>query len=336
MDATSRSRLTVVLCVLMAMAHSGYCQSQDTSASSAAPSSPLPASRPASRPAKAGRLSRKPAPKIPASVAKALHELTREFQQGNPRTAADYFEKSPDPELTADVALGLLQKRQGGSASMEAYIKWQVLAALPREIPEEYAGDLIAAYRDAPAIEPRPGMSADQKRQLDREIRKSAEPWLLPQRLATSASLVEQRNAPILRYRDELLARMPDTSSGIEACLDDLYRRAEAGQDVGPAGDAVIERLNRWIEQTSSRQELIAMARLLQELRRAEIPTYYDQCHNSQELGLWVWDESRADLNRGHRLDQTLRAISQKTGKQSVESTQQQDQSGRSRDKRRK
>ncbi len=69
---------------------------------------------------------------VPKSVEASVQELRREFELGKLRTTGDYFEKNPNAELTPAVVLQLLGRPLGTSASMDAYIKWQVVSALPR------------------------------------------------------------------------------------------------------------------------------------------------------------------------------------------------------------
>ena len=110
--------------------------------------------------------------KIPAAANIITQELRREFEIGKLRSASDYFEKSPNAEMTAEVVAAMLTRRQGSSDSMDAYIKWQLLSGLPTPISEQLLGDAVAAYRNAPALESRPGMTPDQRKVLDRALNK--------------------------------------------------------------------------------------------------------------------------------------------------------------------
>lgn len=260
------------------------------------------------------RSSRKTATKIPPSVLASLKEIRREFELGTLRKAPDYFDQTPNAEMTGDVVISLLQRRQGTSAPMDAYLKWQVLSVLPKETPEQYVIDLVSIYRDAPGFEPRPGLSPDGKRQLDRELRKAPNGQDVVRRLNAAVAEVDALNRPVVAYRDALLERLPDSYDSLEAALRDLYQRAEAGMDVGQAGDTIMQRIRQWAQQTDSIPDLRAMASLLDRLRRMEMPTYYENCHFSRDSGGNVWDERHPDLNRGGRIDDTLRAIAQKTG----------------------
>ena len=278
-----------------------------------------PTTKPTVFPKKPGRAVRpgatkrplRAAGKVPAAISEAIQELCREFQTGKLRTSPDYFQNSPSAEMTTDLAVALLNRRLGSSDAMDGYIKWQLVAVLPKELSAGMQTELLAAYRAAPMPPLRPGLSADQKRILDRMIRKpdrkSAD--VVAEQLANEVARVQAANVPLSSYRDALLERLPENIDTVQASLLDLYQRASAGMDVGDKSGQILDRVRRWAENCDQRPQLEKALSMLKEFRNVSLPSYYQDYGWNQDNARFEWTAIKPDVNRDRALDKTIARI---------------------------
>lgn len=265
---------------------------------------------------KAPAVKKKPAAaKIPASVTTAITEIRREFEQGKLRDKSSYFVDNPNAELTTEVVFTLLLKPQGKSDPMDAYIKWQILSGLPKPLPEENIPDVVLAYRKAPGVVTRPGMTDEQKRSLDKDLRKvdrmGAKNVL--DKLTLNIRDNQTLNAPAMAYRKALWALLPDDAHGFEAALDDCLYCAENGMLYGNMEDVLLDRIRKWV--TDNKQDMEIVYNKLMSLKTAKLPTYYDETVFDEKSSLYRWTERRVDITRQTRLDDTINALAPKLGK---------------------
>ncbi len=269
----------------------------------ATPAKKAPARKPA----------RKAPVKIPASAATIVQELKREFEAGKLRTKSEYLTENPDAEMTAEVIMAMLARRHGTSDAMDAYIKWQLLSGLGESFTEEQVDEGLAAYRNAPAIQWRPGITQEHKRVLDREIKRYEDPSDLTAMLVDETRRVEILNEPILKYREELFKRLPNDFYVLQAALIDLYQRGEAG--ISPRGfvGTVAKRIREW-SATASPDELADMADMLDELLQVKLPSYYVTIRHEPKDNSYKWSNQTAKLDEGGRLEQLAIDLANKAG----------------------
>src|SRR5688572_29746422 len=144
----------------------------------------------------------------------AIAELSKEFQSSvrqkssPPRTKSDYFIEKPSDDVTPEAVVTALARSGDGDPRMAAYVKWQLLSALPEKVEDpKIAAALLRAYKSAPEPLPRPGVAPRERAQLDKLAQGARED---DRQKVTEQfeKLVEQfdvNNGPILAYRDELL-----------------------------------------------------------------------------------------------------------------------------------
>src|SRR5881227_1730799 len=102
------------------------------------------------------------------AVNAAVAALVKEYQayakdpKASPlREKSNYFIENPAPDATPELVVKALESSVGGGsgAGGEAYVKWQLLSAVPDKFPEELVKRAIAVYRRTPAPSPHPGMN---------------------------------------------------------------------------------------------------------------------------------------------------------------------------------
>src|SRR5205823_13780595 len=126
----------------------------------------------------------------------------------------------------------------GSGAGGEAYVKWQLLSAVPDKFPEELVKRAIAVYRRTPAPSPHPGMNHRALARAVNGLKKEQIPSVQKD-FDQTVDRVKEENHFLLRYRDELFARLPVKLDGISAGLDDAYQRATCGQNTNAFFDNV-------------------------------------------------------------------------------------------------
>lgn len=260
----------------------------------------------------ASRRTTNKAVKIPAAANTITQELRREFEIGKLRSASDYFEKSPNAEMTAEVIAAMLTRRQGSSDSMDAYIKWQLLSGLPTPISEQLLGDAVAAYRNAPALESRPGMTPDQRKILDRALKQSDEPANIKGMLIDESRRIDILNEPVVSYREDLFAKLPDSFDVMQAGLLDLYQRAQAGVTPSRFIGKVAGRINKWSAQ-ADQADIQNLSAMLDELLNAKVPDYYFDVRFDQNGNTYVWTSSSANLKDGKQLEDMAMVLGRKS-----------------------
>jgi hypothetical protein len=202
-----------------------------------------PAAAPARKPE--GRAATKPSapdPKATAAVNAAVAALVKEAQAGmkeggskDPTTKlrekADYFGDAPPAEITPDAVLAVLEKPMSSDPRADAYVKWQLLAAVHGQFTEEQGPRALAAYRKAPEPYSHPGldrnkltgalfkvgaMNRDNEGNVNKEFQAAIDKFTTD-------------NLYILHYRDDLYARLPLSAESLKAGVDDMYVRVRHG-----------------------------------------------------------------------------------------------------------
>jgi hypothetical protein len=185
----------------------------------------------------------------------AVREIASEAQQSIrtgapfPRDASTFFADPLKREgIEVDRVISLLIQGTGRPPRVEAYVRWQLLSALPERLDERQRTRLAEAAVRAPAPIDMPGTSADERRALDRMAQRSREGEIPGLNAQWTQRLEEARlqNEVILAYRDALVSRVTDTDFALKVRLDDLWTRASAGLDVKKDADTWADEVRTW------------------------------------------------------------------------------------------
>lgn len=241
---------------------------------------------------------RESGPAIPPAATTAVKELRAEFESGDLRSTSDYLTRSPNAELTTEVLLNILQRRCGDTETMDAYIKWQLLSGLPDKLTEEYGDAGRDAYEASPQLTIRPGMSEQDMRALDREARRVDDPMQLTGMLMNEVRRVDLLNDPVLKFRDELFARLPDGHDTFMLALKDLYDRGMSGISPRTHCRLITQRIAAWT-QNAKPAEAASLYGAVSELLFAQMPEYYDSLQANRDAGGYTWIRRRAVVNEG-------------------------------------
>lgn len=176
-------------------------------------------------------------PKSIAAVNTAVVALTKEYKEAikdktpKLREKSDYFPNPAPAEITPDAIVAALEKSIGSDRVAEAYVKWQLLSAIPGPFPAELGDRAVAAYNKAPAPSAHPGLDHTA---LDRElyrsgISKQSNESEINTGFREVIDRVMRTNHPVLSYRNELFGRLPQTWPTILAGVTDIETRAARG-----------------------------------------------------------------------------------------------------------
>src|SRR5687767_866421 len=220
-----------------------------------------------------------------AAIQAAVAELSKEMgaslrkSASPPRTKSDYFSENPNDDVTPEAVLAAIARPSGDAdARLQAYVKWQLLSALPEKVEEpKHAAALIRAYKTAPEPLPRPGVAPRDRAQLDK-LAQGARETDAPKVEEQFEKLLEQSdvgNGPILAYRDELLNRLPPSYETYVAAFGDAVQRLEAGLDVADHLEAVSTGVREWaMSGKAPPQQLTDMLKSVRQLKGKEGPEY--------------------------------------------------------------
>ena len=229
-----------------------------------------------------------PPKKSPAKspeVVQAIAELKREYGASvrNPeaaplRTACNYFKEDAAGTIPLDAVLAVLDRRMPGDARECAYVKWQLLSALPAEPDEATVRRLVKLYQQAPAPAPRYGTSKQDQRKLDALLvgAKLEDDVRLTEGLEKMAEQAAAGDRVVIAFRDELYRRLPPSREKFLAALQDAHARVTAAADKAKLAEALQTDLPGWaLQGGTSRAHVREVAELLGKLRFIESPPYY-------------------------------------------------------------
>ena len=277
----------------------------------------LLAAAPASKPAAATKAttdpasapSRRAADAAVSAVRAAVLVLAKEFEQSlrNPaggagvRESSNYFMEHPDDSVTPEAVANALQGR-GGDPRTTAYVRWQLLSALPEDVAQAdpaIGKQLLAAYRAAPLPVPRPGLSRQDQRKLDVFVqgkKMEQEPDIKAQ-LDAAVSQAARQNRVIIAYRDELYRRLPKVPEAFAAGMEDLLQRMNVVADGTELAKLVVADVREWaaVEQRPQHQMLV-LARAARRLADTKGPQYYTSPSWRTSTNLFAWNKSRAGV----------------------------------------
>lgn len=258
----------------------------------AAPRGGPAASRPAIKPGPAGKLT--PAQK--AAVDSAVATLRKEVAayQKDPkaslRTQADFFSGKNPAVLTPDAVLTALEQPIPGDVRAAAYIRWQLMSALPEKLDDGLVERAITIYRQAPLPVPRYGLARSEQAVLEAALQdaRKQDDVLLNAQVQKSVNAVAQWNRPIVAYRDEWYRRLPKTPRVLAIGLVDALERSMVAAGAEDWVPIVIADVESWALLEATPAQCAAMADLVGQLRVRSIPTYYAEAAVRRDKLSWV------------------------------------------------
>jgi hypothetical protein len=195
------------------------------------------------------------------TIPHAIVALQKEYQayakdpQANKiRAKSDYFKENPAPDATAESILKALEGSVAGGPGAQAYVKWQLLSAVPDKFPDDLVKRAIAVYRRAPSPIEHPGL---ERRSLNKLVNGLRKEQVAPTQREFDQALeqVKEANHPVLAYRNELYNRLPLKLEALYAGLEDINERGSRGLNVTAIFDNVSAGIRSWaISQASSAQ----------------------------------------------------------------------------------
>lgn len=228
----------------------------------------------------------------------AVVELKREFAAyaKNPaaaplRTECDYFK--PDASIPVEAVLAALEKPIAGGGRQSAYVKWQLLSALPETVEPADAPRLAKVYQRAPAPAMRYGCSPAEQRELDRVLARARpqDDVMLTEQLQALVDRGFAADQPVIAYRDALYRRLPAGREKFIAGLIDVHTRLGAAAPIEALAEALQTELPRWaIGADPGPGEVGEVAELLGKLRFVESPRYYASAGVRRGKLTWVTD----------------------------------------------
>lgn len=236
------------------------------------------------------------------AIQSAIAELTKEIESAlrsgadAPRGQSDYFYGQVNIPPTAVIAA--LRRPIGSDLRVQSYVKWQLLSALPKELDEKTAGELLAVYRAAPPPLPRPGIEKQHRDELDRMIRGTREndEEALANRFEQIVERIARDNRYLLAYRDELFAKLPPGYDALAAGLDDAAARMKVGADAAEHTRIVCKLIPQWATADAPPEQLRAMSRAIAQLERKKGQEYYNRLYWSASYGRMTFSKSRGSL----------------------------------------
>ncbi len=208
-------------------------------AAAAQPPAPPPvAQKPAEEHASAAKPDAKPDakpvdPKVAGQqeFAAAVAALTKEFRDKKLRPRSDYFTSNPAPDITTDMVFAALGHPIGGESACDAYIKWQMLSLIPGKVSEEHVPQMLEAFVNHPKLSERPGVTLASRTELVKDTAKCTgeQEAAINAEFGKRLQKVLADNEPILKYSDELFAKLPPTLPVVGAGFNEIMARVEIG-----------------------------------------------------------------------------------------------------------
>ena len=215
----------------------------------------------------------KPDPKATAAAMKAVQTAITSLQkevaahqkdaQTPLRDKCNYFTENPSTDLRPEAIVQALGSTISPDAVSDSYIKWQLLSGAPPKFDVETGRTAAVAYMKAAKPLARPGLSAADKRQLDpllKEVKNVDDSLALTKKLEGLVTAWEERNKPVIAYREELAARLPAGPEALVAHLEDVTQRIEAGYTGEHIMKEATDEITKWIDTNPPAAHLYAMA----------------------------------------------------------------------------
>ena len=226
------------------------------------------------------------------SVAKAVKVLTKEardsirLKQPFPRTESDYFKKSPGNVDVVKLFEALI--RPIANPRIDSYVKWQLLSVLPEKLDAKFERAGTKVLLAAPALAPLPGATFTTRDAMNKRIEslKQSDMDAFNQTHRDELKSLIDRSAIVIRYRNELSARLPIAEQCLKARLDELWMRGSYGFDIDAESRVLFDDMRTWKSHADPKQ-VEQMAITIDDYASRPQPFILDHVE-------WKPDESRA------------------------------------------
>jgi hypothetical protein len=279
------------------------------------------------------------------AIQNAVIALQKELQahQKDPKIAlrekSNYFTENPSTDLLPEVLLQAIAGTFSSDSIADSYIKWQLLSGISGKFSDALGPQAAGVYMKAPKIPARPGLSANDKRQLDpltKDVKTADDSVVLTKKLADLVTPWEESIKPIIGYRNELYAKLPHIAGAMVGRLEDIKTRVEAGIDSEVEMKSAIGDLTSWIAGDPPAAEQYAVIEHFKLVAKGSgkqantgggkgmgkygnygnypnatmqqfPPHYYDHvAYDTEKEKRWKWVDQATKLSRGETLNDFL------------------------------
>ena len=218
-----------------------------------------------------------------AAVNEALDALRAEVAAmktpADLRGESDYFTtdgKELAEAVTPAIVVEALGAQLAPAPAVDAYLKWQLLSAVPGKFEGELEPAAVRAYENAPRPLPKPGIDPQERRALRQaELNGLREGQVddADARFKAFSDRQTQGNDQILAYRTELYGKLPVSGPSLAAAMNDVVQRVEAGINSHGMSRQVIGDAQTWAV-AADRNDVMRVASLMRELDGYEAPQH--------------------------------------------------------------
>lgn len=254
-----------------------------------------------------------------AALKEAVSTLLDEYRQyaNDPanaaplRTTSDYFAAGLPETIGLEEILVTIAKPVDRNAGADAYARWQLLSGLPAELPEEVNPYLLNAYRSAPSLVIRPGITQESRNELSRTIAKAGvQEDQANEEFNQYLARHDALNGPIVAFRNELLSRCPDDVETFALAMEDAYERLNGGasKEMNDLLRQVSSRVGTWAA-SAKPVEVKRIGTLVNKLRDQKPIEYYESVRTNDNAGYrleWEEKELKFDTPAARDLENVL------------------------------
>jgi hypothetical protein len=257
----------------------------------------------------------------------AVEKLTADYKElvktgGEFPEAADYFKRSPAPDLTAEQVIAAMEKSVPGDTAQQAYVRWQLLSGIEGQVTDpKLAKRLLNLYRKSGAFERRPTLGRQEHAKYEQYLTKLGNPDE-GQRQKIMAEVNKglddltgpwkRKVTPLSLYRNELFARLPLEMDSLKMGYEDIAQRVEAGLDPGKdLTTRVVDATRNWaLSGKAKPSELRAMANIVNQVAKLQSEDFLDELHvpSWREVKRLEWKRGRAKVD-GERFSELAREL---------------------------
>jgi hypothetical protein len=233
----------------------------------------------------------------------AIQALTKEFEEARkinsslPRSKSDYFNTVDKPPL--EQVLKALSQKTAKNAEADAYVRFQLLSALPGKLEGELGVQAARLLAVAPELLPMPSSTMNERRELDKIAQQTKEANLtdVMAQWQSHVQQFEDRNQTNLDYRNQLFTRLPASRVKVDAALEDLRQRIAAGVPVADYFRTIAQDIRAYAQQSGNPSEMRQIGQSVRMLADQAKTTVYDtiEFNAQQRRAIWKTRDIRID-----------------------------------------
>jgi len=242
------------------------------------------------------------------AAASAVETLVKEYQAVlkspdtiTPRLQSDYFTKTGPALLAVADVLASMEKRLDSNPSVDAYVKWQLLSALPTQLDETVTKDFLRVYKriGSQRLPVRPGSNGAEASRLAsgvmriKEADVGAENQQWQNQLKRHGLLVD----PVLQLRDGLYSRLSKTPDVLAIAMEDAALRVSAGYNASGFTASVFNDV-RSTAAGLKRNEIARLGGMVQRFGGVQGPRVFDSIVFDDKKKVAGWKTSDTKIDR--------------------------------------